>query len=209
MNAIWKVCICVGFCALAGQAVAAPTVVDFNAQGYTDNQVLPSTVFGLATLTSEVDPLSYDLANSGLVGNLGASADIGILFSAPVYNVAVTAGDSGGDEDRFALSLFAFGTDAPLGTFVTPFFNGGGPLTATLNPLVGNVGRVVFDPGNAGALPGLSTANPGLGVALGVLSYEICDGPEPPNGVIPAPGALMLCAFGTTIVTWLRSRKMV
>ncbi len=31
----------------------------------------------------------------------------------------------------------------------------------------------------------------------------------PDTPVIPAPGALMLCAMGTSLVTWLRSRKMV
>jgi len=31
----------------------------------------------------------------------------------------------------------------------------------------------------------------------------------PDAPIIPAPGALMLCAMGTSLVTWLRSRKMV
>ena len=134
MKAICKVCICVGVLALAGPAAAAPTVFDFTDQGFTGGQGLEGSVFGLATVTSELGGLFYQSTHNGLAGDVGASADVYFSFSAPVCNVGLTAGDNGGDYDRFALDLYEFGTDNFLGRLETAMFNGpSGPLYATLN----------------------------------------------------------------------------
>jgi len=216
MNTIWKACIVVGVLALAGQASAGYTYT-FSTMGYSNGQALEGTVLdSVVTLTSEGGGLLYEADyGGGLRANTAATADIYLNFVGPISALSITAGDGAGDDDAFRLNFYDGAT--LLGNIDSPTFGGSAePEWYTLGVDVcaqfsgASVDRVVFDPGNAGGLPGLSSADGGI--VMTNLSFEIggCDpGPEPPNGVIPAPGALMLCAFGTTIVTWLRSRRMV
>ena len=192
------VVMCLGLSLLATQAQGALYSYDFSAMGYTHEQGLEGMVLDFATFTSETGALEYDATHGGgLRGNVAGTSDIVIAFSEPVYNISVTAGDGGGDDDAFALTLYNE-SFLPLGPAInSPVFDDGSdPEWYTLNTTVTGVHFMRFDPGNAGVLPGVSTSTGG--VVMTDFSYCV--------DVVPVPSAVLLGALGLGVARW-RLRK--
>ena len=166
-------------------------VYDFSTLGFADGQNLEGMTLGHATFTSQEADLRYYSGYGGGIGtsySTGSTGDIYIQFDVAVSDLSFTGGDGAGDLDAFAASLYAFGTDAYLGTWQTPQFGGAAePEWYTLNIAASNVGRVVFDPGNSGVLPG-STSLDG-GVVITDLEFT----------PVPVPGAVLLGMLGLSV----------
>ena len=150
----------------AGSASAIPVNLDFSTLGFAEGQSLEgATLGGTATFTSENSTLTYtNDFGAGIRTSGGSSWDVIINFASAIDSISVRGGDGAGDFDRFSVSLFAFGTNAALGTFSTPLF--GGPAepewyTLALSGL-GLIGRAVIDIGNAGTLPGTGAGQGGV-----------------------------------------------
>ena len=176
-----------------GLAVQADAdMYDFSSMGFTDGQDLEGMTLGIATFTSETSNLKYfsDYGSGIAASSLGGTGDIYIQFATPVSALSFRGGDGGGDDDAFAVTLYEFGTDSLIGTWATPVFDGlNGPEWYTLNINASNVGRVVFDPGNSGALPGSKYDIGGLVIT------DIGFTPVP----VPVPGAVLLGMLGLSV----------
>jgi hypothetical protein len=184
-----------------GATNAASYVYDFSAMGFADGQVLEGMTLDAATFTSETSDLRYYTDyGAGIAAGFGAAGDIYIQFAAPVNGLSFRAGDGAGDNDAYAVTLYAFGTDALIGTFSTPVFGGiNEPEWYTLNIAAGNVGRLVFDPGNGGVLPGTKE---GLGgVIITDMSYNTTTGQVP-----DASSTLLLLGMAFTGLSVLRRK---
>lgn len=194
-----------GFVILAGSSAnAAFSSFDFNAQGYTDGQMLEGSMYGLATLTSEGRNLMY---TSGYGGGLHSSSSSSVVmadgdyyfdFSAAVSNFWFRGGDGGGDYDAFSISLYEFGTMNFLGTFVSPVFDGGNGESYTLSTMLSNVGRAVVDPGNSANLPGT------FGNSGGVLARGFGYGDAP---AVPEPATMILVGLGLAGMGVIRRKR--
>lgn len=173
---------------------------DFSTMGFFDGQNLEGSTLDVATFTSETVNLRYYSNYGGGIGagNSGATGDTYIAFSQPVSGLSFTGGDGAGDNDAFAVTLYAFGTNNLLGTWNTPLFGGSNePEWYTLNVVATNVGRVVFDPGNSGVLPG-SKDNTG-GLIITEMGFQAAPA--------PLPSALLLFGSGLVGLAARRLRK--
>lgn len=172
---------------------------DFSSMGFTDGQNLEGMNLGVATFTSETSTLMYQAnygAGIGTGPTWGNAGDIYIEFSSPVSDLSFRGGDGAGDYDAFAVALYEFATGNHLGTWSTPTFGGlSEPEWYTLNIPASNVGRLVFDPGNAGALPGTNYLHGG--VVITDMGFS----------VVPVPGAALLGALGLGYSTWRLRRR--
>jgi hypothetical protein len=182
--------LCLLILCLAGNANATLYSNDFSTMGFTDGQNLEGTTLDYATFTSETTDLRYYSSYGAGIGtgyNWGGAGDTYINFSAPVANVSFRAGDGSGDLDAYAVTLYAYGTNALIGTWQTPQFGGSNePEWYTLNITASNIGRIVFDPGNSGSLPGTKE---GLG---GIIITDFCYNSQP----VPIPAAVWLLGSG-------------
>jgi hypothetical protein len=158
---------------------------DFNSMGYSDNESLEGMTLDFATFTSETNDLQY-YSGLGIFAGWG-TGDTYISFSQAVDNLSFTAGDTGGDDDAFAVSLYEYGTDAFLGTWTTPLYNP--PPNYTLDIFVSNIGRVVFDPAASGIFPATPFTMGGVG--LYEFSYETED-----SAPVPEPATMFLLSSG-------------
>jgi len=189
--------------AVAGMFAAAPAMAQsyhfasFASQG----QSFQNATLGPMNLSSENGTLIYTSAyGGGIYDGNGASSNITMTFSSAVTSIAVRAGDGAGDLDAFGLIAYEFGTNNLLGSFYSPQF--GGPnepewYTMTLSG-IGNIGRIVFDPCNAGACPGTL---PGLGgVVITDINLNVA-------AAVPEPSTYALMIGGLGIVGWLGRRR--
>lgn len=186
------------FC-LTGNAGAVLYSYDFSTMGFSDGQNLEGMTRDYATFTSETTDLTYYSSYGAGIGTgyaWGAAGDIYISFSTPVANLSFRAGDGGGDLDAYAVTLYAYGTNALIGTWQTPQFDGGNGEWYTLNVTASNIGSIVFDPGNAGNLPGTKE---GLG---GVIMTDFSYNAQP----VPIPAALWLLGSGLIGLAGFRRR---
>jgi hypothetical protein len=179
---------------MAGAANAVLYSYDFSTMGYSNGQILEGMVQDSATFTSEATDLRYYSTYGGGIGTgftWGAAADTYISFSTAVDSLSFTAGDGGGDFDAFRVSLYAFGTDAFIGSYSSPVFGGTAePEWYTLNIAAANIGRVVFDPGNGGVLPGIKEDLGG--VVITDMSYNTASVPEPSTLLLLGSGLVGL-----------------
>lgn len=183
--------------ALVGNVAATLFDYDFNAMGFADGQDLEGLVLDYATLTSETGLLAYETGYGGGIhawsypgaGVVQGSADYYFGFSAAVSDLMFTCGDGGGDIDRFSVSLYEFGTDDFLGTWISPYFDGGSGEHYSLEIEIANVGRAIIDPGNSGDLPGNIPGSGGVMVSQ--FSYNAEVGPT-----VPEPASLILVGLG-------------
>lgn len=178
-------------------ALAIPVNIDFSTLGLAEGQSYEGQTYDIATFTSENASLTYtNDFGAGLRTSEGSSWDVYVNFAAPVSSISVRAGDGAGDNDAFALSVYAFGTDAFLGTFSTPLFGGAAePEWYTLNLSgLGLIGRVVFDPGNSGVLPGTGIGNGG--VIITDLNFDTAEATVPEPGGLTAAGLLVAVLLG-------------
>jgi hypothetical protein len=150
------------------------------------------TTLDYMTLTSEAGQLKNVLNETiiGLAGNdpwtVGATSDIYLAFSTPIDFISLTAGDEGGDLDRFGLYIYEFGTNNLLSTIVSPVFTvGSDPDIYTLTYSGANIGRIVFDPGNSETWPG--NLYNGGGQLVTQISY---------NTQVPEPSSVFLLGIG-------------
>lgn len=183
----------------AGMASAALYSYDFNTMGLSNGQSFEGTTLDLATFTSENGTLQYTTGYSGgLYDGFAGTNDIYISFSQAVSDLSFTAGDTGGDIDAYAVSLYESGTDNYLGTYSTPRFDASiVPEWYTLNISITNVGRLVFDQGNSGVLPGSNSG--GGGVVLTDFSYN--------SQPVPEPATMLLFVTGIFGLGFARRKK--
>ena len=189
--------------AISASASATSFSYDFSALGYFEGQIIEGSTLDFATLTSENGDLNYTNSYGGGIlndYNNGATGDVYFGFSTPVDFLSFRGGDGAGDEDAFELFLYEFGTNNYLGTFATPVFGGANePEWYTLNVAVGNIGKVVFDPGNGGTLPGTM----GLLGGVVITDFEYNTAPT-----VPEPGMLSMLGLGLSgIALYLRRKK--
>lgn len=186
---------------LAVPAGAVDYSYNFASMGFSDGQNLEGMIRDIATFTSETGDLRYYSGYGSGIGtgyDWGAAADTYIQFGSPVSTLSFRAGDGAGDSDAFQVTLYEFGTGSLMGTWASPVFGGAAePEWYTLNIPASNVGRLVFDPGNGGALPGVKESKGGL--IMTDMGYS--------TSVVPVPGAILLGALGTGLVGWLRRRR--
>lgn len=188
--------------ALASAAQAAPVSIQFSTRGLSEAQSVEGSTFSGATFTSEAGDLHYTNSyGQGIFAGPGADSDVFISFAGSVDSVTVRAGDGAGDNDAFAISVYAFGTNAFLGTFSTPVFGGvNEPQWETLTVSgLGPIGKIVFDPGNAGHLPGQ------LGALGGVVITDLNF--DTSRNHVPEPTSLALVGLGVASLAGLRSRR--
>jgi len=182
----------VGMCLLSGNSFAALYAYNFGSMGLAEGQVIEGNTYGVATLTSEGGALYYTNSYGQGIGynySNGMTSDIYVAFSTAVDYVSFRGGDGAGDYDAFAISLYEFGTDNFLGTFASPVFGGPNePEWYTLNVNVANIGRVVFDPANAGVLPGQ------IGLYGGVVMTDFAYNTT--EKVVPEPASMLLFGIG-------------
>ena len=197
----------VAFLAL-GAALLVPShaqavSIDFSALGLSEGQSYENTTYDIAKFTSENSSLTYTNSyGAGLRTSGGSAWDVYVNFAAPIGSISVRAGDGAGDSDAFSLSLYEFGTNNFLGTFSSPVFGGSHEpewYTLTVSG-VGLIGRVVFDPGNAGVLPGIGS-NDG-GVIITDLNFETA------GGAVPEPGGLMAAGLLAAVLLGRKAKRL-
>ena len=178
--------------AVSASATAAFYSYDFSAFGYSEGQIIEGSTLDFATLTSENGDLNYTNSYGGGIFNdfdNGGTGDVYFSFSTPVDFLSFRGGDGAGDYDAFEVFLYEFGTNNYLGTFATPVFGGPAePEWYTLNVAVGNVGKVVFDPGNGGNLPG-TMGPPYGGLVITDFAYDTAP-------TVPEPATMTLLGLG-------------
>ncbi len=199
MKKLITMCSIVGLILAVSGAAQATVTYDFSTMGYSDMQDVEPLSLDSLVITSEYGATYYQTSYGGGIGSayLGNTGDLYLTFSKAIDQISVTAGNGAGDSDAFSLYLYEFGTSNFLGRYDTPVFGGAAePQWYTLSVSASNVGYVLWDPGNSGALPGVMGLPYG-GVVMTDLSYN----------VIPAPGAILLGSIGVGLVGWMRRRR--
>lgn len=176
-------------------ANATPFLYEFGLMGFSENQAIEGIMLDSATITSQSTNLVYTASyGSGIYANEGADSDIYITFSQAIHRLTITAGDGAGDFDAFAVSLYEYATGNFLGTWDSPIFGGDQESEWYTLPLPkSNIGKAVFDPGNAGFLPGV-LGNKG-GVVMTKLSYDTSPIPEPTTIILFGSGLIVLLGY--------------
>jgi hypothetical protein len=163
-------------------ASAEAAVYDFSTFS-TEGQSYEGVTLGNMTLNSETGSLQYtDSYGGGIAGNIpgGGADDVYLTFATAINGISLRAGDGDGDSDAFGITAFEFGTNNLLGTWYSAVFGGASePEWYTLDVLASNIGRIVFDPCNAGVCPGSSLGSGGVVITDIITDTVVSPVPEP------------------------------